>query len=226
MRNLNSMEFMDRLQSQQTKRHQRMLKKTSGVLSGSFASDKSDSFTSDSFASRSPLPRGRSPRSLEKRRSSVGPRSQEIQDSIPKIAWHLFSAKKRLQSLEYYFRAGLLLSKEGRGAAVDMFRKCDTIAEELGDEVSDYMRARYKFRLCTSFCDRGFFHQCLDVGVQALHLLGDKDDKSPSTFRVGASMAALWLNNALRGCWCGRRRQPASEVPEDFVSLERSKRQP
>ena len=60
---------------------------------------------------------------------------------LPKIARHLALGKKRLNALETYFRAGKQLTRDGSSAAFEMFRQCNALADELGDDVSIYMRA-------------------------------------------------------------------------------------
>lgn len=82
------------------------------------------------------------------------------------------------------------------------------------------MKARYKYCLCSAFCDLGYFEQCLESGIRALNLLGDDDDRSPSTIRVGTAMAILYLNDTFGGCWYGQTRHSASDAPEEFLRVK------
>ena len=78
---------------------------------------------------------------------------------LPKAAFHLEEAGKKSRALDFYFRAGLYLKESGSSATADMFKKCDALASELGDNVSIYMRANYLYHLADYRLGDGYVSQ-------------------------------------------------------------------
>ena len=80
------------------------------------------------------------------RRGSIVTRAQRSQgedEMLPKIASHLEKAGKRVKALDFFFRSGQSLSRGGLEGAIGMFQRCLILSDELGDDVSSYMRAVY-----------------------------------------------------------------------------------
>ena len=59
------------------------------------------------------------------------------------IAFHLERAGKLTKAIEFYSKAGCELLSEGSDACEDLFKRCDSLAQLLGNEISPYMRGKF-----------------------------------------------------------------------------------
>ena len=131
-----------------------------------------------------------------RRRGSIAPIVQQQgmeAELYPKIAYHLRCAGKKIKALEFYFKAGRSLARSGLVGASDLFEQCLVIANSLGDECSDFMKAEYAFHLAKALLSNGQNVKSQEAARQALELLGEDSNYSDWTLLSGLTW--LWLSD-------------------------------
>ena len=139
------------------------------------------------------------------RRGSIGPapniQQRSLAGALPKMALHFERAGKRLRALELYFQAGRVLSRNGIDGSAEMFLKCDELASDLGDDVSQYMRATYLFHYSTAIASEGNTTDGLRAAVRSIEFLGES--VVPSTFNLAFEFLTLYLSDSCLCCFFG-----------------------
>ena len=117
------------------------------------------------------------------------------QEALPKIAMHLEKAGKELRALDFYFKAFTILDQSGSKAAIQMLRKCVSLAETLGDSVSSFQLCEFQYNIARILIESGEVNEALDMIGSALDLLDESC--SPSVLSIFGDLASLWLHESL-----------------------------
>ena len=137
---------------------------------------------------------------------------------VQTIAYHLERAGKLSKAINFYFRAGKSLLKNGSDAARDAFEQCNYLAELLGEEISQYMRATYSYELLNYCFDSGYFHECWAVGQRSLKMLGG--EMPISDFNTGMEVSKFYVGTYFQSGCCRGTLPPLQEAAEEQLKIK------
>ena len=132
------------------------------------------------------------------RETSGSNEREDLEEILPKIAFHLEKAGKSFRALETFFQAGCVLEKKGLVGCVTMFQKCMELSKSIGDECSEFMRASYSLHLSRNLVEIGNNRDAAIIAKTALEMLEEK--VTFSYWGLGEACVALWFDGI---CWTG-----------------------